>query len=98
MTNTLTDRERELVEAAKAWLCAYDAYSSAEARSSLATALRAYDPPKVKKYTMPSWEELWRSANSGGTDVDGQRFILAASGTIHEKQYNAIREALATEE
>ena len=96
MTNTLTDRERELVEAAQKLLDWANRGMIPVHRTF--AALRAYDPPKVKKYTMPSWEELWRSANSGGTDVDGQRFILAASGTIHEKQYNAIREALATEE
>lgn len=93
----MSDRERELVEAARLWLTAYDAYSIAEARSSLANALRAYDPPKVKKYTMPSWEDFTRYATVGGTDEFGP-FICAATGTIHKLEYNSIREALATEE
>ena len=94
MTDTLTDRERELVEAAKAWLCAYDAYSSAEARSSLATALRAYDPPKVKKCRLPPWEEVVTFPYQlYGAELNAGRVRLELI-----ECYRAIRKALTTEE
>lgn len=98
MTDTLTDRERELVEAARK-VSRFGL--SQRLLEELDKALRAYDPPKVKKYTMPSWEEF----------ADGKRSSYAYGGAhqvglpsddlviwVDCTRYNAIREALATEE
>ena len=102
MTDTLTDRERELVEAARNFFGAFGAEGGVLS-DRLFKALRAYDPPKVKRYCMPSWEELVKMAKGSVLIVDNRGNNLSHIRTetgkvIYEDNYLAIREALATEE
>ena len=103
MSDTLTDRERELVEAARrarlAWY-SNDENSELGAINKLEAALRSYDPPKVKRYCMPTWEEVCLMA--GGANVfshpiDGSTATFNGA-TVARIDYEQLREALATEE
>ena len=67
-------------------------------------ALRAYDPPK-RKYTMPTWEEFSKKKHPLENRIDAQIANVMCFDVpdgspivVHEIQYNAIREALSTEE
>ena len=99
---TLTDRERELVEAAQVTFYNLNPESSYARR--LLKALRAYDPPK-RKYTMPTWEEFSKKKHPLENRIDAQIANVMCFDVpdgspivVHEIQYNAIREALSTEE
>lgn len=101
MTDTLSARERELVEAARSiqahgngWFSPY--------LDALQAALRAYDPPR-KVYTMPPWEEFllaWAS----NVDFSGEPYAIIepydgpGKGSVSKSHYNLIREALAKDE
>ena len=91
---TLTDRERELVEAAKTFFGAFGAEGGVLS-DRLVKALRAYDPPKARKYTIPAWSEL--------DDERRQAFKRHLSPVwrgCEDEMYMCIREclALSTEE
>ena len=97
MTDTLTDRERELVEAARVVFDDLDILGT-DAGGRLFSALRAYDPPKVKKYTMPSWDEFVVGKMILVGIQDAPYTVRVGDSTMQKGQYNALREALATEE
>lgn len=86
----LSDRERKLLEAERdaratlgdITLCSFP---------NLDAAIRAYDPPR-KRYTMPTWEEFTYIAGPQGAK------LMHIVPYIQKEQYQAIREALATEE
>lgn len=102
-----SDKERELVEAARAlemsfseqgertaennWHCTDYTY-----RQRLATALRAYDPPK-RNYTMPTWEEFLVIFGGSG-DMETTWIRQGPKAPVVDKNvYNAILKALSTE-
>ena len=86
MTNTLTDRERELVEAAKDLMTFCPEHIPINGR--FVRALRAYDPPKVRQYRLPSWEEVTSlQCEVYGAEVNEWRVreeLMACYGAIRE--------------
>ena len=98
MTDTLTDRERELVEAARCVLNLFIATGGVGpiTMDAVKHALRAYDPPKVKKYTVPDWENAPADGAGSGYNRTPQKLIAGTWFT--EVSWNILREALATEE
>jgi hypothetical protein len=92
---TLTDRERELVEATKNYILFP---SNVAVRDKLTLALRAYDPPK-RKYTMPEWGEFYKNIGRGGQNkLTGEERVSLNGRVVYKQDYSAIREALSTEE
>ena len=92
MTDTLTDRERELVEAAQKLLDWANRGMIPVHRTF--AALRAYDPPKVKKCRLPPWEEVVTFPYQlYGAELNAGRVRLELI-----ECYRAIRKALTTEE
>lgn len=88
----LSDRERELVEAAQVTF--YNINPDSSYGKRLLKALRAYDPPK-RKYTIAKWTELTEQQRvKFGMDL--ARFKRGEIGTA--SVWDEIREALSTEE
>ena len=98
MTDTLTDRERELVEAARETVAFWKDHIPF---TRLTKSVSAYDPPKVKKYTMPSWEEFSMGRTPLGDAFHGVFVSNEKTGCempVFQSSYELARETLATEE
>lgn len=105
MTDTLTDRERALVEAAKEIASVWQQLGGEQyytfMQKRLVSALRAYDPPKVKRYCMPEWEDFARGRQTIGGSTPGVFVRNEKTGCeipVFQSSYELAREALATEE
>lgn len=100
---TLTDREKALVEAARA-IADYNSPHGTStfygSYSRLMTALRAYDPPKEKVYVLPTWEEFINGKQTGRASPFVASEVYAEGGgrLVYRGVYNAIREATAKEQ
>ena len=80
----LSPREKALVDAVKA---AYDHYGSSWLTDRVATALRAYDPPKPKVPQIPAWEELSAEQQNGLLKVAGRaKFLYEQIRTLTSKE------------
>ena len=88
MTNTLTDRERELVEAARTVAKRLKDMGMLDTLAKLSEPLCAYDPPKVRQYRLPSWEEVTSlQCEVYGAEVNEWRVreeLMACYGAIRE--------------
>lgn len=99
MTDTLSEREKELVEAVRSWhgdgvWRLKDGNMVNDSWARLSAALKAYDPKPEPVPVIPEWSEfvniIARDPSVAGVALKDPDFLR-----IDEAQYNAIRKATA---